>query len=349
MCDLTVASDQATFRQVGPMMGSYDAGFGTWYLEDSVGRKRAKEIWYLNRKYGLACDNLISADVVTAAGKLVSASASDNEDLLWALRGGGGNFGVVTSLEYRLHPVGPVLGGMLVWPLTMAKDVLRFHRDWASESPDEMRSDAMLFRNPEGQPAVATLVCWCGDIAEGERVLRPLREFRPPVLDTVAPVPYKTVQEMLAPAYPSGLLHYWKSSFLKDYSDDAIATMVDLLPSAPSPMTAIALEHLGGAAGRVGETDTAFSHRRAQFSFLIFSVWAEPGEAEKNIEWSRKYWDAVLPHLEEGVYVNYLGEGEGEARVRAAYGVNYERLRAIKGKYDPTNLFRSNQNIKPAG
>ncbi len=306
-------------------------------------------IGYLNRKYGLACDNLVSADVVTADGKVVPASMSQNEDLFWALRGGGGNFGVVTSLEYRLHPVGPVLGGMLIWPLALAKEVLPFHRDWARKTPDEMRSDAVLLRNPEGEPCLAALVCWCGDIGEGERVLTPLREFRPPVVDTVASIPYKTVQDMLAPAYPPGLLQYWKSSFLRDYSNEAIGTMVDLFPSAPSPMTAIALEHVGGAISRVGAQETAYSHRGAEFSFLIFSVWTIPGETQRNIEWSRKYWDAVALYLEEGVYVNYLGEGEGEARVRAAYGVNYDRLRTVKGKYDPGNLFRSNQNIRPAG
>jgi hypothetical protein len=278
-------------------------------------------IGYLNRKYGLACDNLISADVVTADGRVLKASAEDNADLFWALRGGGGNFGVVTSLEYRVHPVGPVLGGELIFPLDRAKETLRFYRDWSLAAPDEVRADASLVSGPEG-PALAIIVCYCGSIDDGERVLRPLRQFGPPVVDTVGPSPYARIQNLLTEVLAPGFCHYWKSA-------------------------AVAIEHLGGAIGRVGERDTAFSHRRAQHSCLVLRAWRDPAASHDNIAWGRSCYGAMEPFLEQGVYVNYLGD-EGEGRVRAAYGANYQRLAALKQKYDPANLFRMNQNIAPA-
>lgn len=304
-------------------------------------------IGYLNRKYGLACDNLLSAEVVTADGGLLTASDDENVDLFWALRGGGGNFGVVTSFDYRVHPVGPVLGGEVVYPLNQAADALRFYRDWSREAPDELRADAALLSGPDG-PGLDIIVCYCGSIAEGEKVLRPLRGFGAPVLDTVAPVPYTTVQNLLTEAFPPGMLHYWKSGFFRELSDEAIDGLVDFFASAvPSPFTAVAIEHLGGAIGRVGERETAFSHRRAQHSLLVVRWWQDPAESEENMAWGRRCYGVAEPFLEEGVYVNYLGD-EGEARVRAAYGPNYERLAALKKKYDPTNFFRLNQNIEPA-
>ena len=302
---------------------------------------------YLNRKYGLACDNLLSADIVVSDGRLITVSATQNADLFWTLRGGGGNFGVVTSFEYALHPVGPVLAGMVVWPLPAAKEVLRFYSQFSLTAPDELRLDAALVTTPGG-PGLAIIVCWCGSIEVGERLLLPLRSLSQPVVDTVARVPYKTIQALYESlGYTPGLLHYWKSSFFKELSNDAIDTLVDAFACCPSPLSALVIEHLGGAISKVGDTDTAFSHRRAHHSFLVFGVWTDPAENEKNIEWSRKAYETVQPFLEDGVYVNYLGEGEGDVRVRAAYGVNYERLVAVKNKYDPTNLFRLNQNIKP--
>ncbi len=308
-------------------------------------------IGYLNRKYGLACDNFLSADVVTADGRLLVASTSENDDLFWALRGGGGNFGVVTSFEYRIFPVGPVLGGMIIHPLDRAKEVLHFYRDFTDTAPDELRLDAVVGALPPG-PGIAFVVCYCGPIGEGERMLRPLREFRSPVADTVAAVPYATVQTLLDTALPPGNLNYWKSNFFKDLSDEAIEALVDHvsdLPALPSRVASmVAIEHLGGAISRVREKDTAFSHRDAQHSCLVLSVWKDESESEQHIQWARKVWDVMRPFLSEGVYVNYLGEGEGEGRVMAAYGSNYQRLAAIKNKYDPTNVFRLNQNIKPS-
>ncbi len=303
-------------------------------------------IGYLNRKFGLACDNLLSADVVTADGRLLKASADEHEDLFWGIRGGGGNFGVVTSLEYRVHPVGLVLGGELVYPLDQAKEVLRFYRDWSTTAPDEARADATLISGPNG-PALAIMICYCGAIEEGEKVLQPLRSFGTPMADTVAPVPYATVQNLLTEVFRPGLLHYWKAGLFRSFSDEAIDALVDFFAGAvPAPFAAVAIEQLGGAISRVGVQDTAFSHRHAQHSFLVLRMWQDPAETEANIDWGRRCYRAAAPFLEEGVYVNYVGE-EGEARARAAYGVNYERLVQLKNKYDPNNFFRLNQNIKP--
>jgi FAD/FMN-containing dehydrogenase len=303
-------------------------------------------IGYLNRKYGLACDNLLSADVVTADGQLLTASATDHEDLFWGLRGGGGNLGVVTSFEFQVHAVGPVLGGELVYPLDQAKEALRFYRDWSSEAPDEVRADATLVSTPDG-PGLAVEVCYCGSVDEGETVLQPLRRFGSPAVDTIAPVPYETVQNLLTEVFQPGLRHYWKSSFFRDFSDEAIEAIVDFFASAvPPPFAAIAIEHLGGAIRRVGERDTAFSHRHAKHSFLVVRVWQDPAESDENMAWGRACYRAAEPFLENGVYVNYLGD-EGEVRVRAAYGANYERLVGVKARYDPANLFRLNQNVTP--
>ncbi len=304
-------------------------------------------IGYLNRKYGLTCDNLLSTDVVTADGGFLTANATENGDLFWALRGGGGNFGVVTSFEYRIHSVGPVLAGMVAWPLPHAKEVLRFYREFSVSAPDELRLDAILGTSPNG-PILAIVVCWCGTIDAGERVLRPLREFGSPVHDTIAAVPYKTIQNLLESfGYVPGHRNYWKSSFFRELSDEAIDTVVDSFFPPPAPLCAVAIEQLGGAVSRVGERDTAFSHRHVQHSILTIAYWEDPAATAKNIEWARKLYSSIQPFLEDGVYVNYLGEDEGDDRVKAAYGSNYERLVAVKKKYDPTNFFRLNQNIRP--
>jgi len=302
-------------------------------------------IGYLNRKFGLSCDNLLSADVVTANGSLLKASAVENEDLFWGLRGGGGNLGVVTSLEYRVHPVGLVLAGEVVYPLNRAKEVLRFYRDWSIEAPDEVRADATLLSGPQG-PALAVIVCYCGAPEAGEKALSPLRTFDAPVVDSLAPVPYATVQNLLSDVLTPGS-YYWKAGFFQALSNDAVDAVVDYFENAvPAPFAAIAIEHLGGAVSRVGAQDTAFGHRHAQHSFLALRKWEDPAETEANIAWVRACYDVAEPFL-EGVYVNYLGD-EGEARVRAAYGINFARLMALKNKYDPANIFRFNQNVRTA-
>lgn len=304
-------------------------------------------IGYLNRKYGLACDNLVSAEVVTADGQWRRASAEEHGDLFWALRGGGGNFGVVTSFQYRLHPVGHVLGGEVIYPLDQAKKVLRFYRGWSTAAPDELRADATLLSGPHG-PALDIIVCYCGRLEEGEQVLRPLRACGSPMADTVAPVPYATVQNLLTAVFQPGFRHYWKAGFVRTLSDDAIEALVDFFAGAvPGFFAAIAIEHVGGAISRVGPQDTAFTHRDAQHSLLVLRMWSDPAESETNIDWVRRCYRTAEPFLKGGGYVNYLGD-EGEARIRAAYGANYDRLAAIKKKYDPTNFFRLNQNIHPA-
>ncbi|MBI4487736.1 MAG: FAD-binding oxidoreductase [Deltaproteobacteria bacterium] len=305
---------------------------------------------WLSRRCGLASDNLLSADIVTADGKFLTASATEHEDLFWGLRGGGGNFGVVTSLEYRLHVIGPtVLAGMVVHPFEKAKEILKFYREFTSTEPDELTSYAALGTLPGGDPVAAIFVCYNGPIEEGEKILRPLKEFGPPVADQVHPMVYREVQSMLDSSFPSGQQHYWKSNFLKGLSDDAIDTMVAYCASRPSPMSHGTIEELGGAVNQMGQEETAFNHRDARYSLLILGISPDPVESDKCIRWAREFWEAMQPFSSGGVYVNYLGQEaeEGAGRVKAAYGANYERLVALKNRYDPTNLFRHNQNIKP--
>jgi FAD/FMN-containing dehydrogenase len=301
---------------------------------------------WLNGLHGLACDNLVSADVVTADGRLLRATEEENEDLFWGIRGGGGNFGVVTSFGYRLHPVGTVLAGGLSYPLSKAHEVLRFYHEFASRCPDELSTVASLGVTPEGAGVISVSVCYCGPLEEGERVLRPLREFGSPQADNIEPMAYTTLQSAPDAGFPPGRRHYWKSSYLKELSEEAIEVMAEYVSEMPSPATGVGLQQMHGAASRVDPTATAFPHRDEHYDFLILSQWADPAESERNVEWTRSLFEAMDPFFEEGVYVNNLGD-EGEDRVRAAYGANYERLLDLKGKYDPTNLFRLNQNIPP--
>ena len=301
---------------------------------------------WLNGKHGLACDNLISADVVTADGRLLRSSEEENGELFWGIRGGGGNFGVVTSFGYRLHSVGRVLAGGLSYPLSKAHKVLRFYHEFARGCPDELSTTASLGVSPDGEGVVSVSVCYCGSLDEGERVLRPLREFGSPLADNIEPMAYTTLQSAPDAGFPQGRRHYWKSSYLKELSEEAIEVMVEYVSEVPSPATGVGLQQMHGVASRVDPTATAFPHRDEHYDLLILSQWADPAESESNVEWTRSLFEAMKPFCEGGVYVNNLGD-EGEDRVREAYGANYERLLALKGKYDPTNLFRLNQNIKP--
>jgi FAD/FMN-containing dehydrogenase len=306
---------------------------------------------WLARKYGLASDNLLSVDIVTADGKLCTANATENADLFWGVRGGGGNFGVVTSFEYQLHPIGPVVGGFVFYPFAMATDVLQRYRELTHTAPDELAVDAALLTLPDGTKVAGIAACYCGSVAEGERMLGPLKTFGTPVVDQLGLTSYTAVQMMLDDSYPSGIQHYWKSSFLQDISDNAINTMIAQCASRPSPMCHGLLEYqLGGAVGRVDRDATAFAARDAQHAFLSLGVCAEPAEAKRCAQWAREFWQAMQPFSTGGVYVNYLGSeaDEGAERVRVAYGAEkYRRLLALKEKYDPTNLFRLNQNIRP--
>src|ERR687893_2316288 len=300
---------------------------------------------WLNGEHGLACDNLLSADVVTADGRLLTASDEENEDLFWGIRGGGGNLGVVT-FEYQLHPVGPVLGGGLRYSTAEARDFLRFYHEFASTCPDELSTAVSLGQAPDGSVVAGVAVCYCGPIETGERVLRPLRTFGSPLEDSIQPMPYQTLQSAPDAGFPLGRQHYWKSSYLKHLSDEAIEVMLRFVAEMPSSISGVGLQQMHGAASRVDPAATAFPHRDEHYDFLILSQWADPAESERNVEWTHSFFEAMEPFFEEGVYVNNLGE-EGEDRVREAYGENYGRLVALKDKYDPTNFFRLNQNVMP--
>jgi hypothetical protein len=301
---------------------------------------------WLNGRYGLACDNLISAEVATADGRLLRASERENEDLFWAIRGGGGNFGVVTSFEYQLHPVDQVLAGGLSYPMSAAPKVLRFYDEFVKAAPDELSTAASLALTPAGEPAVSIVVCYCGRFDEGERTLRPLRTFQFPVEDSIQPMPYTALQSGADEGFPPGRLHYWKSGYLRDLTEAAIETLTRFMPSMPSSASGVGLQQMHGAASRVARSATAFPHRAEQYDFLILSQWSDAVDSQRNTEWTRALFEAMRPHLEDAVYVNNLGD-EGPARVRAAYGDNYTRLAAVKKTYDPDNLFHANQNIAP--
>jgi len=304
---------------------------------------------WLNGRFGLACDNLVSADVVGADGQLRIASPDENRDLFWGLRGGGGNLGVVTSFQYRLHALGPVLGGMVLHDLGKAREVLRFYDDFAHDRcPDELSTAAAMLTSPEGKPLIAILACYSGpDLDEGEKVLRPLRTFGPPLADSIKRMKYVEMQRLLDEGSPLRVLNYWKSNFLRrGLSQEAIDTLSGQAVRKPSSLTALVLQQMHGAASRVAAEETAFPHRHQQYDMIIASGWLEPKDTERNIRWTRETWEAMQPFVERGVYVNNLME-EGSDRVKDAYGSNYERLSMLKAKYDPSNLFSVNHNVAP--
>jgi FAD/FMN-containing dehydrogenase len=308
-------------------------------------------VGWLGRTHGLSCDNLLSVDIVTADGQLRTASAEENTDLFWAVRGGGGNFGVVTSFEYRLHEVGPtVFGGLLIWPRPMARDVLQLFREFTQTAPENASAYAALGTSPDGVPVVV-LVAFChGSIADAEALFQPLRAFGPPVADLLQPMAYTALQQMIDALNPPGNRVYWKSAVLPPIDDDILGVIIDNAASSPSPLSSAILEFYGGAINRVGVQDTAYPLRDATYALNAVSMWTDPAQDDANIGWSRELWEAVQPFSPGSVYVNFLGVGdEGEDRVKAAYGPNYERLAQVKAKYDPSNLFRLNQNIRPAG
>jgi FAD/FMN-containing dehydrogenase len=302
---------------------------------------------HLHAKYGLAVDNLSAVDVVTADGRLLAANASENPDLFWGVRGSSGNLGIVTSLRYQLHEVGPVLGGGIFYPVSKAAEVLRFFREFAEGIPDELVIQAAALTLPDGVPVFAVAACYCGALAEGEKILKPLRTFAAPVADLLQVRSYLEMQSMFDPFFPPGRLTYVKSSFVRTLNDEVIEILAKYANSRPSSYSfAPALEHWHGAATRVAVTATAFPHRQSSYNFMAWSNWENPSDSEKNIRWTRECSSAMGPHLVAGSYVNYVSD-EGETSARAAYGPNYDRLVALKNKYDPTNFFRMNHNIKP--
>ena len=304
---------------------------------------------WLMGKYGLAADNLIGAEVVTAAGDVVRANHDENADLLWGLRGGGGNFGVVSWLEYRLHPIGPVTSGLIAYPFERARDMLRFYREATMSLPDELTLFAGLLHAPDGSglPLAVMTVCHCGSLGEAEAAMRSIKAFGSPVIDTIGPTSYEATNTMLDAGFPRGALNYWKSSFLENLSDAAIDTLVARFAVCASPLSGLVLEHFHGAATRVGVHETAIPHRREGYNLLVMSEWLDSGDNARNIAWARDSYDAMRPWLASGRYANYLSDDDGDDTGQAAYGPNYPRLQALKAKYDPTNLFRLNQNIRP--
>ena len=311
---------------------------------------------WMVRKHGLALDNLLSADVVTADGKFLTASSTTHEDLFWGLRGGGGNFGIVTSFEFKVHPAGTVLAGLVLHPASEGRGPLRFWREYESTAPEEMTNGALVFTAPPGLPIPDELRrgaivgiggVYVGSLETGRRALRPLREFGPPAADIYREMPYGAAQTMADFLWPKGNYNYWKSSYLKSLSDGAIDTILDFYSKSPSPRSVVVVEHNGdGAMSRVAEDATAFGHRNWPYNFLITAVWTDVADTDVNVQWAREFWAAMQPYLAEAAYVNYLGEVSEEA-TRAAYGRKYERLARLKDKYDPTNFFHMNQNVRP--
>jgi FAD/FMN-containing dehydrogenase len=313
-------------------------------------------VGWLARRFGLACDNLLAADVVTADGRFLTASADEHADLFWGLRGGGGNFGIVTSFEYQLHPLGLVLGGVVLHPRERTRDLLRFYREFAGAAPEDLASLflfqyvpplPMLPPHLHGAPLVGVMFCYSGPPARGEDVIRPLRQFGAPVVEQIGPLPYPAMQRQLDSGSPPGVRNYWKAGFIKELSDGAVEAVVEHVARAAQPGPLLEIFQFDGAVNRVGPQETAFSHRNGRFDFTAIAKWTDPAESDRQIAWVREFHHDMEPFMTGGVYVNYLGN-EGEDRVRAAYGSNYERLVALKHQYDPTNFFRLNQNVTPA-
>jgi FAD/FMN-containing dehydrogenase len=303
-------------------------------------------VGWLVRKYGMSIDNLLSCQIVTAEGRVLTASAAENEDLFWALRGGGGNFGVVTSFEFKAHPVHTVLGGMLLYPRDVAVDVIRHFRDYIESAPDEVTAYAALLHAPDGAPVTGVIACYCGKIDEGERVLAPLRTFGKPVLDAIQPMPFPAMQSLLAGAFPDGNHNYWKSAMQRQLSDDAIAAIVEHGNRMASPLSFVVLEYYGGAASRVVSDATAYPHRELPWDILFIAQWTNPAEAVTHRGWARSGEEGLRPFSADAHLLSAL-DVEAEDVINTAFGQNLPRLAAIKQKYDPSNFFRVNVNIRP--
>jgi hypothetical protein len=309
---------------------------------------------YLSRKYGLTVDNLLSADVVLADGRFVHASEDEHPDLFWALRGGGGNFGVVTSFEYELHPVAMVIGGPMFWPIEELETVMDWYREWLPQAPEEVSAFFLAHEVPgdpfppeiHGEKVCGLMWCSTGPEAEMTAMLQEARDVAEPLFEHVGEMPYPAIQSMFDGMYPPGDQWYWKGDFVKDLTDDAVAIhqRYGVVPTTKSGMH---LYPINGAVHDVPADETAWNTRDANWSMVIFGVDPDPANTEKITEWARDYWEALHPYSEEGAYVNFMME-EGEDRIRAAYGDNYERLQEVKAEYDPDNFFDVNQNIEPA-
>jgi FAD/FMN-containing dehydrogenase len=312
-------------------------------------------IGYLVRGFGLACDNLVSAEVVTADARRVTASESENEDLFWALRGGSGNFGVVTAFEYRLHPVEQVYAGPILYELDDAATVLKFYRDYIKDAPRELGGFPgwqiapplpFIPEDRHGEPFLIFVACWAGPVEEGEAALAPFREVAPVVAEMVGQMPYPALNSAFDALVPAGLQHYWKGTFAKELTDEAIEAHLEHGPKVPAVNSTVHIYPINGAVHDVASDATAFPYRDVNFATVIAGMWPEPADNDANIDWVRGFYEATAPHSEEGAYINFLA-GDDQGRIRANYQGNYDRLVEIKRKYDPDNIFRVNQNIQP--
>ncbi len=312
-------------------------------------------IGYLARGFGLSLDNLISADVVTADGKFLIANDKENEDLFWAIRGGGGNFGVLTSLEFKVHPVKDIYGGPMFYELKHIKDVLNFYRDYIKDAPEEMGcfpafqiAPPLPFipENRHGDTFIAMVACWAGPLDKGEKALKPFHDVAPVVAEFVGPMPYPALNSAFDALVPPGLQHYWKANFVKELTDESIAAHIEHGPKVPAVNSTMHIYPINGAVHRVASDATAFGHRDANFATVIAGMWPDPAHNNANIKWVRDYYDATSPHSEQGGYINFASDDD-QGRASANFGKNYNRLVQVKKKYDPTNLFHMNQNIKP--
>ena len=304
---------------------------------------------WLMAKHGLAADNLLSVELITAAGEVLDVDADSHPDLFWALRGGGGNFGVASSFTYRLHQVGAVTGGLIAHPIEAAPELLRFYRDALADASDELTVFAGMVHAPDGSGAklAALVVFHTGDPQTAERELAPFKDFGSPLMVQVGPMPYPQMNTLLDAGYPAGALNYWLSSFTRGLPDALIDTAVERFATVPSPMTAILFEHFHGAVTRIGESDTAVPHREPGWNLLLPSVWTDPADTDANIKWTRETFASLRPQFAARRWLNYLGDDQGDDAIRAAYGRNFERLREIKRRHDPDNVFHLNHNIAP--
>jgi hypothetical protein len=369
VCDAGVVIDVSRMKQIevdptrriaraeaGLNLGEFDAATQAHGLATTMGVNADTGIagltlgggfGKLGRKHGLTCDNLIAVEIVLADGRLLKASATENADLFWGIRGGGGNFGIITTFEYTLHPVGPVLlSGSVLHSYDHARSALRFYHAFASKAPDELSVDAALVTIPSGERFFSVSACYIGPVDEGVQIIEPLRAHGEPIEDRFAPTSYCQIQSAGDAIFPRGRRYYWKAQFMREISDRAIDTMLATYATAPGG-SLLVLQQVGGAIARVPVADTPYANRDALYDCFPISIWDDPTEDKLHIGWAREMWDAVRPFSTGGVYANNLGE-EGGDRVQAAYGENYVRLSALKKKYDPTNFFRLNQNIQPA-
>ena len=370
MKGITVDPDTRTARaEAGLTWAEFDAATQEHGLAVTGGRFSTTGIagltlgsgsGWLERKCGLTADNLVSAEVVTAAGEKLTVSSGENPDLFWGIRGGSGNFGIVTEFVYRLHEVGPIIyGGLLMAMPDRATEILKFVRDYMPSAPDDLGGGVAFISAPpepfvpaemHGQPVVGVVICWTGDHDEGERVVAPIREVAQPFVDLVQAMPYTALQSMLDGGGPKGIRGYFKAEFMEELDDEVVDKLVRHGAERAGPMAQLLMEPMRGAISRTGEDETALGRREVPWCYHALAMWLEPDQetADAHVAWAKGLSTDLKPHSTEGVYLNYISDDEGEARVRSSYGPKYDRLVALKNRYDPDNLFRLNQNIRPS-